>query len=61
MVNWCHHLPGEAGRFYALKGQVPDDEIALLPAHLTVESIIKLHVPHLEGERHLVVVNANKV
>ncbi|MGY5959181.1 16S rRNA (guanine(527)-N(7))-methyltransferase RsmG [Kosakonia sp. BK9b] len=61
MVSWCHHLPGEQGRFYALKGLVPDDEIALLPAEFTVESIEKLHVPHLEGERHLVIVKANKV
>ncbi|WP_262369950.1 16S rRNA (guanine(527)-N(7))-methyltransferase RsmG, partial [Serratia marcescens] len=31
MVNWCQHLPAEQGRFYALKGLVPEDEIALLP------------------------------
>lgn len=61
MVNWCHHLPGEEGRFYALKGLVPEDEIALLPAELAVESIVKLNVPHLEGERHLVIVKPNKV
>ncbi|MDH2913891.1 16S rRNA (guanine(527)-N(7))-methyltransferase RsmG [Kosakonia sp. HypNH10] len=61
MVSWCHHLPGDAGRFYALKGQLPEDEIALLPAGLAVESIIELKVPHLEGERHLVIVKANKV
>lgn len=61
MVNWCHHLPGDAGRFYALKGQLPEDEIALLPAGLAVESIVELKVPHLEGERHLVIVKANKV
>ncbi|PDO88936.1 16S rRNA (guanine(527)-N(7))-methyltransferase RsmG [Kosakonia pseudosacchari] len=61
MVNWCRHLPGEEGRFYALKGLVPEEEIALLPADLCVETIIKLHVPHLDGERHLVVVKANKV
>ncbi|WP_342322883.1 16S rRNA (guanine(527)-N(7))-methyltransferase RsmG [Kosakonia sp. BYX6] len=61
MVNWCHHLPGEEGRFYALKGLVPDDEIALLPAHLAVEAVIKLDVPHLDGERHLVIVKANKI
>ncbi|MBK0080953.1 MULTISPECIES: 16S rRNA (guanine(527)-N(7))-methyltransferase RsmG [Kosakonia] len=61
MVSWCHHLPGEAGRFYALKGQLPEDEIALLPAGLAVESIVELKVPHLEGERHLVIVKANKV
>ncbi|MDF7758086.1 16S rRNA (guanine(527)-N(7))-methyltransferase RsmG [Kosakonia cowanii] len=61
MVNWCHHLPGDAGRFYALKGQLPEDEIARLPAGLAVESIVELNVPHLDGERHLVIVKANKV
>ncbi|MDM9616121.1 16S rRNA (guanine(527)-N(7))-methyltransferase RsmG [Kosakonia cowanii] len=61
MVSWCHHLPGDAGHFYALKGQLPEDEIALLPAGLDVESIVELKVPHLEGERHLVIVKANKV
>jgi len=59
MVSWCHHLPGEQGRFYALKGQVPDDEIAALPAGLTVESVVKLVVPQLDGERHLVVIKPN--
>jgi glucose-inhibited division protein B len=61
MVNWCHHLLGEEGRFYALKGLVPEEEIALLPAELSVEAIVKLNVPHLEGERHLVIVKPNKV
>jgi len=61
MVNWCHHLPGEEGRFYALKGLVPEEEIALLPAELSVEAIVKLNVPHLEAERHLVIVKPNKV
>jgi hypothetical protein len=32
MLNWCHHLPGATGHFYALKGVRPDDEIAALPA-----------------------------
>ncbi|MGP3592407.1 16S rRNA (guanine(527)-N(7))-methyltransferase RsmG [Vagococcus sp. WN89Y] len=61
MVSWCQHLPGEQGRFYALKGLVPEDEIALLPAGLAVESIVRLSVPHLDGERHLVIVKPNKV
>ncbi|HEB6880023.1 TPA: 16S rRNA (guanine(527)-N(7))-methyltransferase RsmG, partial [Salmonella enterica subsp. enterica serovar Havana] len=56
MVSWCHHLPGEKGRFYALKGQLPGDEIALLPDNFSVESVEKLRVPHLEGERHLVII-----
>ncbi|EAM1395809.1 16S rRNA (guanine(527)-N(7))-methyltransferase RsmG, partial [Salmonella enterica] len=54
MVSWCHHLPGEKGRFYALKGQLPGDEIASLPDNFSVESVEKLRVPQLEGERHLV-------
>nr|WP_025739256.1 16S rRNA (guanine(527)-N(7))-methyltransferase RsmG [Salinivibrio socompensis] len=27
MVSWCHHLPHEQGYFYALKGQVDQQEI----------------------------------
>ncbi|MBN6045409.1 16S rRNA (guanine(527)-N(7))-methyltransferase RsmG [Citrobacter sp. ku-bf4] len=59
MVSWCHHLPGEKGCFYALKGQLPEDEMASLPAAFRVESVVKLQVPHLEGERHLVVIKPN--
>ncbi|EHX0067781.1 16S rRNA (guanine(527)-N(7))-methyltransferase RsmG [Salmonella enterica] len=61
MVSWCHHLPGEKGRFYALKGQLPGDEIASLPDDFSVESVEKLRVPQLEGERHLVIIKSNKV
>lgn len=61
MVSWCHHLPAGEGRFYALKGQLPDDEIAQLPDGFSVESVVKLRVPQLEGERHLVIVKANSL
>ncbi|ECG8596178.1 16S rRNA (guanine(527)-N(7))-methyltransferase RsmG [Salmonella enterica subsp. salamae] len=61
MMSWCHHLPGEKGRFYALKGQLPEDEIASLPDGFNVESVEKLRVPQLEGERHLVIIKSNKV
>ncbi|MFC7779096.1 16S rRNA (guanine(527)-N(7))-methyltransferase RsmG [Pantoea sp. GCM10028869] len=56
MLTWCHHLPGPEGRFYALKGVRPDDEIAALPAGFRVEKIQPLQVPELDGERHLVVI-----
>ena len=59
MVSWCKHLPAQDGRFYALKGLVPDDEIAQLPEGYSVDSITKLQVPQLEGERHLVVIKPN--
>lgn len=60
MVSWCHHLPAENGRFYALKGQRPDDEIAVLPAEFSIEEIVRLRVPQLDGERHLVVIKPNR-
>ena len=56
MVNWCHHLPGSEGRFFALKGVRPDDEIAELPAGYVSDDVIKLQVPQLEGDRHLVII-----
>jgi 16S rRNA (guanine527-N7)-methyltransferase len=55
MVNWSHHLTDEKGRFFALKGQVDQEEIEGLPEFVKVEKISKLTVPTLEGERHLVV------
>ena len=60
MVSWCHHLPAENGRFYALKGLRPDDEIAVLPEAVSVEEIIRLQVPALDGERHLVIIKPNR-
>lgn len=56
MVSWCRHLPAQQGRFYALKGVLPEDEIAALPAGFRVEKISPLTVPQLEGERHLVII-----
>lgn len=60
MVSWCHHLPGTQGRFYALKGVLPQDEIAELPQGYNVEQVTPLVVPQLEGERHLVVIKSEK-
>lgn len=60
MLSWCHHLPQKGqGRFYALKGVSPDDELAALPEGITLESVIKLQVPELDGERHLVILLSN--
>lgn len=56
MVEWCHHLPKrDVGCFFALKGQLADDELTLLPKWCNVIEIKALKVPELEGERHLVV------
>lgn len=61
MVSWCRHLPGETGRFYALKGIFPQDEIATLPEDMGVEKVIPLSVPGLEGERNLVIIQPKKI
>lgn len=50
------HLLRPGGRLLAMKGVVPHEEIAALPAGWQVESITPLVVPGLVGERHLVVV-----
>lgn len=56
MLSWCVHLPAKNGAFYALKGVYPEDEISQLPANFHVESVEKLYVPELDGERHLVII-----
>jgi 16S rRNA (guanine527-N7)-methyltransferase len=53
-VNWSGHLLADGGRFIALKGVKPDDEIARLPAEWTVREIRALTVPQLNAERHLI-------
>ncbi len=41
MLSWCHHLPAKPeGRFYALKGVRPDDELAVLPEDIVLESVL---------------------
>jgi len=50
------HLLKARGRLLAMKGAIPDDEIAALPAGWRVQRIESLAVPGLAAERHLVVV-----
>ena len=50
------HLLKPGGRLLAMKGAVPDDEIAGLSAGWRVETVHQLTVPGLAAERHLVVV-----
>jgi len=57
MINWSHHLLAENGKFFALKGQVDQEEIEALPNFVKVEQIHPLHIPELDGERHLVLLN----
>ncbi len=56
MVSWCHHLPAANGHFDALKGLAQKEEMESLPEGYDIVEVIELHVPRLEGERHLVVI-----
>ena len=53
MLTWCHHLPTENGQYYALKGQLNDEEMQQTPAGFVVKDIIELKVPKLDEQRHL--------
>jgi 16S rRNA (guanine527-N7)-methyltransferase len=53
-VNWSGHLLAPGGRFIAMKGVMPADEIARLPAGWKVSEVRPLHVPGLDAERHLI-------
>jgi 16S rRNA (guanine527-N7)-methyltransferase len=53
MLNWCHHLVTTDGKFYAMKGIFPEDEINNMPDSLILENSVKLVVPELNEERYL--------
>lgn len=59
MLSWCEHLAIRgSGRFYALKGTIPERELSTLPERFKKEAVIRLVVPTLEEERHLIILKA---
>jgi len=59
-VELTRHLLAPGGRWLAMKGIRPDDELAALPADIVVDSIVQLHVPGLDAERHLIILKAGQ-
>ena len=57
-ISLTRHLLAPNGRWLAMKGVRPDDELKALPADITVETIIPLTVPGLDAERHLIILKA---
>ncbi len=57
-IELTRHLLAPGGRWLAMKGVRPDDEIAALPTDIVVEKVIPLHVPGLDAERHLILLKA---
>ena len=56
ILGFGGHLLAPGGKLLAMKGARPDEEIAALPRGWRLETLHKLTVPGLEGERHLAVV-----
>ncbi|TDQ57714.1 16S rRNA m(7)G-527 methyltransferase [Mesocricetibacter intestinalis] len=56
MSRWCRHLPHREGFFYALKGQFQPLEAQELDKEFVISQVIRLEIPELIGERHLVLI-----
>lgn len=52
-VDWTRHLLRPGGCWLAMKGKLPSEEMAALPADLRA-TVVPLSVPGLEEERHLI-------
>ena len=57
-VALTRHLLAPGGRWLAMKGQRPDDELKALPDDIAFEAIVPLDVPGLAAERHLIILRA---
>ena len=57
-IRLTRHLLAPGGRWLAMKGTRPNDELKALPADITVDAIIPLNVPGLDAERHLIILKA---
>ena len=58
-VTWSGQLLKPSGRFIAMKGVYPLDEIDRLPSAWKVTAVQALQVPGLKAERHLVFIEAD--
>ncbi len=53
-VQSAAHLVLPSGVLAAMKGVYPETEIAALPSSYKIREVVRLHVPGLDAERHLV-------
>lgn len=54
-IRLAGHLPAPGGRLYAMKGQAPEEEMNRLPQGWMVRDCLRLSVPGLDAQRHLIV------
>jgi len=56
MLNSAQHLCAPGGRFLAMKGMYPEEELAAIPAEFAVTEVAALQVPGLDAARHLAII-----
>jgi len=54
-VRLSGHLLAPHGRLYAMKGQLPEDEMSRVPSAWNVVNCARLSVPGLDAQRHMIV------
>ena len=57
-ISLTRQLLAPGGRWLAMKGVQPDDELKALPADIVVDAVFPLTVPGLDAERHLIILKA---
>lgn len=60
MLTLTRHLCAKQGRFLAMKGQIPEKEIAQLPQGFRIEAVNPLEISGLNIQRHLVQIVEDK-
>jgi 16S rRNA (guanine527-N7)-methyltransferase len=61
LVRMTKHLVAPAGIWAAMKGALPSDEIAALPTSVDLLDAVKLRVPLLAAERHLILLRPRRL
>lgn len=55
LLAWVAPLCGQGTRVLAMKGRVPEEELAAVAAPWRIERVVPLTVPGLNEERHLII------
>ena len=53
-ISVAGHMLKKQGRLLAMKGKIPHSEISKIPLGWEALETKKIHVPHLQAERHLI-------
>ena len=55
-IDKAGHLCSGSGKLLAMKGQFPQQELDHIPPDFHVQDVVRLQVPGLDSERHLVII-----